>query len=172
MDEPNTQSTDAAPRRFLCPKCNEEIEVLIEHFGQKVECSLCSKRFKADVRKDIKLRERRRQEEFDRQQRARLAEDRRVQETQQAEVRRAEEARQAKLQQIADPAEARTPKPARDGLLEFFNGLLYFVAVILFVVGLGAMSESESVAGLLCWVVGLMICLLVSLGEIRRTLKK
>lgn len=60
---------------------------------------------------------------------------------------------------------------ARETLLAFFTTLLYVIAFLFFVMGLFALTES-AVAGLLCFVVGLLICLLISLAEIRRTLQR
>lgn len=39
-------------RKFLCPRCDRDIDVRVEHIGVRVECSLCGKKFKANPAKD------------------------------------------------------------------------------------------------------------------------
>lgn len=182
MTESATPKSTDRPARFLCPGCAEEIEVLPEHFGQKVECSLCHRRFKADVRKDIELREGRRKAELERQERdkqAHLA----------AQQREAEEQRTEQQQQAAELQETRTPTwPQRQAHTSMWIAALWVLAVAFFIVGglmlalyifYGTASyvgvDPDPLLGfgaLACLGVGLLACILIQLAAIRRTMQR
>lgn len=162
----DSTNPDRAPR-FLCPGCGEEVEVLREHFGRRIECPSCRRRFKADVRKEMKLREL--------QERAKQIRQQRESEKQKVQARLLERAAHGALP--GDPAEPQgqsRPEVAGDTPRwpAFYDVVLYLVASLFFVSGLVNLSESAAVAALLCIVVGLLICLLVSLAEIRHALRR
>ena len=57
-------------------------------------------------------------------------------------------------------------------MIAFANAVLYLLATGFFFFGLISLSQDPDMdTALLCFVVGLLICLLISLGTIRRTLQ-